>query len=63
VRSLVEAVKDIRAFFFILMVACLGFADAFLSLSRSMGDDAFLKGYYQAFKYAWLFCIGSADSI
>jgi hypothetical protein len=46
IRSLVETVYDIQAFFIILIIACVGFADAFMSYSRSMKDGGFLDNYY-----------------
>ena len=63
VQSLFEAAKDIQIFFVILMIACVGFADAYLSLSNSMafnknGDISFFPNYYQSFKATWLMTIG-----
>jgi|688.fasta_scaffold661847_2 hypothetical protein len=49
IRSLFEAAKDIQIFFVILMITCIGFADAFLSLSNAMDlryDSGFLPNYY-----------------
>jgi hypothetical protein len=57
IQMLTQAFKDMAAFFIILILACIGYADAFHSLSRSM-DEGFLKGYYDSFKFSWLFCIG-----
>jgi hypothetical protein len=62
VRSLREAVQDIFTFLVILIITCLGFADAFLSLSRSM-EQGFLTNYYGAFRYSWLFVLGQNDLI
>jgi len=63
IRSLVEAINDIRSFFVILIVTCIGFADAFLSLSRSLGKDGFVTNYYGAFRYTWLFVLGQNPGI
>ena len=45
------------------MIACIGFADAYLSLSNSMaykkdGDRSFMPNYYQSFKATWLMTLG-----
>jgi hypothetical protein len=45
------------------MIACIGFADAYLSLSNSMAykkdeDLSFFPNYYQSFKATWLMTIG-----
>ena len=63
IRSLFEAAKDIQIFFLILIIACIGFADAFLSLSNAMAlhnkdDNSFVPNYYQSFKATWLMTIG-----
>jgi hypothetical protein len=58
IQSLTQAFRDINAFFIILLLACIGYGDAFHSLSRSMGDNSFVEGYYDSFKFSWLFVIG-----
>lgn len=63
VRTLRETFNYIAAFFIILIITCLGFADAFLSLSRSMKDEGFLDNYYAAFRYSWLFVLGGSDPV
>jgi hypothetical protein len=62
VRAIRMAFKEIEAFFIILMIICLGIADSFLSFSRSM-EAGFLDNYYGAFRYSWLFVLGSNDLI
>jgi len=58
IRSLVEAMKDIRAFFVILIITCIGFADAFHSFSRSLKEDGFVENFYQSFRFVWLAITG-----
>ena len=63
IQSLVEAIMDIRPFFVILIITCIGFSDAFLSLSRSLGKDAFVGNFYESFRYTWLFVLGQPPEI
>ena len=63
IQSLVEAIMDIRPFFVILIITCIGFSDAFLSLSRSLGKDAFVGNFYESFRYTWLYVLGQNPEI
>ena len=63
IQSLTEAIKDIGAFFVILMLACIGLADAFHSLSRSMGEQSFIGNFYGSVRFIWLFVLGQNEQI
>lgn len=58
ILSLMQAAHDIRAFGAILIIACLCFADAFLSFSRSMGEKGHAVNYYESLMWIWLLVLG-----
>jgi len=47
----------------ILIIACVGLADAFKSYSRSIKDGGFLDNYYSSIRFSWLFLFGQNDQI
>ena len=63
VHSLITSINDIIPFFIILIITCIGFATAFLSLSRSLDKNEFVDNYYESFRYIWLFVLGQNPEI
>ena len=63
VHSLISSINDIIPFFIMLIITCIGFADAFLSLSRSLEKNPFVTNFYESFRYTWLYVLGQNPEI